>query len=57
MTKHSTPTNTQMIRKPHSLMDDIEKSFSGMVGRSKNPPAMQETPVQFLDWEDLLEKG
>ena len=23
----------------------------------KNPPAMQETPVQFLDWEDLLEQG
>ena len=23
----------------------------------KNLPAMQETPVQFLDWEDLLEKG
>ena len=23
----------------------------------KNPPAMWETPVQFLDWEDLLEKG
>ena len=23
----------------------------------KNPPAMQETPVGFLDWEDLLEKG
>ena len=23
----------------------------------KNPPAMQETPVQFLDREDLLEKG
>ena len=23
----------------------------------KNPPAMQETPVQFLGWEDLLEKG
>ena len=22
----------------------------------KNPPAMQETPVRFLDWEDLLEK-
>ena len=22
-----------------------------------NPPAMQETPVQFLDQEDLLEKG
>ena len=23
----------------------------------KNPPAMQETPVQLLGWEDLLEKG
>ena len=23
----------------------------------KNPPVMQETLVQFLDWEDLLEKG
>ena len=23
----------------------------------KNPPAIQETPVRFLGWEDLLEKG
>ena len=23
----------------------------------KNLPAMQETPVQFLGWEDLLERG
>ena len=23
----------------------------------KTTPAMQEIPVQFLDWEDLLEKG
>ena len=23
----------------------------------KNPPAMQETPVRFLDWKDPLEKG
>ena len=23
----------------------------------KNPPAMQETPVQLLRWEDPLEKG
>ena len=22
----------------------------------KNPPAVQETPVQFLNWEDPLEK-
>ena len=24
---------------------------------AKNLPAMQETPVQFLGWEELLEKG
>ena len=23
----------------------------------KNPPAMQETLIQFLGWEDPLEKG
>ena len=23
----------------------------------KNPPALQETPVRFLGWEDPLEKG
>ena len=23
----------------------------------KNPPAMQETLIRFLGWEDLLEKG
>ena len=23
----------------------------------KIPPVMQETPVRFLGWEDLLEKG
>ena len=23
----------------------------------KNLPAMQETPIQFLGWEDPLEKG
>ena len=23
----------------------------------KNLPAMRKTPVRFLDWEDLLEKG
>ena len=30
-----------------SLMDELVK----------NPPAMQETWVQSLSWEDLLEKG
>ena len=26
------------------------------VGKKKNPPVMQETPVRFLDQEDPLEK-
>ena len=28
-----------------------------MVQLVKNPAAMQETPVQFMRWEDPLEKG
>ena len=28
-----------------------------LVSVGKNLPAMQETPVQFLGWEDPLEKG
>ena len=38
--------------------------FTGLLIRAslvaqlvKNPPAMQETLVQFLSWEDPLEKG
>ena len=31
----------------------IYESFSVV----RNPPAVQETWVQFLGWEDLLEKG
>ena len=30
--------------------------FLGFPCGSKNPPAMQETPVLFLNWEDPLEK-
>ena len=32
-------------------------SMSLIVQLVNNPPAMQETPVQFLGWEDALEKG
>ena len=32
--------------------------MSSLIARLvKNPPAMQEIPVQFLGWEDPLEKG
>ena len=32
-------------------------SFSLVAQLVKNPPSMQETPVQFLHWEDPLEMG
>ena len=36
----------------------IYVSFYSLIAQLvKNPPAMQDTPVQFLGWEDLLEKG
>ena len=37
----------------------VEKAWPGFPHSSvvKNPPAMQETPVQFQVGEDLLEKG
>ena len=31
--------------------------FPGNSAGKKDPPAMQETLVRFLGWEDLLEKG
>ena len=34
-----------------------EKGFSLIAQLVKNPLAMQETLVEFLGWEDLLEKG
>ena len=34
------------------------KSWASLVAQLvKNPPAMQETPVRFLGWEDALAKG
>ena len=36
----------------------LQYSCSSLVAQLvKNPPAMQETWVQYLDWEDPLEKG
>ena len=35
-----------------------QKTWASLVAQLvKNPPAMQETLVQFLGWEDPLEKG
>ena len=35
----------------------MEKRASLVTQLVKNPPAMQETPVRFLDWENPLVKG
>ena len=40
-----------------SLLDTKEIKPSLIAQLVKNPPAMQETLVRFLDWEDLLKKG
>ena len=39
-------------------MQDFKLDLTFLIAQLlKNPPAMQETPVLFLDWEDPLEKG
>ena len=35
----------------------LTRRASLVVKLVENPPAMQETPIQFLGWEDPLEKG
>ena len=37
-----------------SFLPDLTSLIAQLI---KNPPAMQETPVRFLDREDPLEKG
>ena len=42
-----------------ALIAQLVKSYNASLIAQliKNPPAVWETPVQFLGWEDLLEKG
>ena len=43
---------------PMNIQDWFPLRWASMVAQLvKNLPAMQETPVQFLGWEDPLEKG
>ena len=37
------------------FLGDLRASLVAQL--EKNPPVMQETLFQFLDWEDPLEKG
>ena len=43
--------------KLNNWADDLPEWASLVAQLVKNPPAMQETPVRFLGWEDPLEKG
>ena len=41
-----------------SFLAAIMFSMASLIAQLvKNPPAMEETPVRFLDWKDPLEKG
>ena len=52
-----------MLQSTVKYFHDYERSLYSLVGLPwwlqlvKNPPAMQQTWVQFLGWEDPLEKG
>ena len=50
----STVGGTGLIPGRGSFPDSWASLIAQLV---KNPRAMQETPVRFLGWEDLLEKG
>ena len=40
------------------IFNNPDKEWASLVAQLvNNPPAMQETPVQSLGWEDPLEKG
>ena len=51
------PPSHRVIPSPVSLPLHRECEASLIAQLVKNPPAMQETPVQFLGQEDPLEKG
>ena len=45
-------------RKESDTTEQLSRFGASLIAQlAENPPAMQETPVQFLSWEDALEKG
>ena len=50
--------NSTGLSSSSSLLRALTGHRASLVAKwVKNPPAMQETLVQFLSWEDALEKG
>ena len=42
----------------YHFLSSLDIKWASLVAQLvKNTPAMQETPVQFLGWEDSLEEG
>ena len=51
---HQENTDQRLVGELLSMCDIFPASLVAQL--VKNPPAMQETLVQFLGWKDLLEK-
>ena len=51
------PGGLQSMESQRARQDWATSIHSVIAQLVKNPPAMQETPVRFLGWEDPLEKG
>ena len=49
--------SSKLLRSCPTLCDPMDYSLPGLAQLVKNPPAMQETWVRSLGWEDPLEKG
>ena len=45
------------LKQSTKIVGPVLKRASLIAQLAKNPPAMRETPVQFLGWQDPLEKG
>jgi len=51
-------TNENFVMIYALVFGQVFEDFTSLVAQLvRNPPAMQETPVGFLGWEDSLEKG
>ena len=48
---------SKLLQSCLTLCDPMDYSMPGLAQLVKNPPAMQETWVQSLGWEDPMEKG
>ena len=52
-----TSPRSYSLEKQNLSKDILTPGYSLVAQQVKNLPALQETPVQFLGWEDPLEKG